>query len=108
MITKLLLISVICTLIIDSGFFDEIEDILSKKYFKGKVRVYFGKVFHCAQCATTWTSIAYLFITANLTLENLCIVLILGYLTAVISGAFRLVLDYLQKLICDIADRFGL
>lgn len=99
LIFNLFLIACICTLVIESGFFDEIEARLSKILFKNKHKLYFGKVFHCALCSTTWISIAYILILGEFSLYNLCIVLLFAYSTNVLAEILHLVLDICGKII---------
>lgn len=108
MIINLFLIACICTLIIESGFFDEIEIRLSKILFRNKHKLYFGKVFHCALCATTWISIIYILIQGEFSLYNLCIVLLFAYSTNILAEILHLALDMCSKIIDLIYKLFKL
>lgn len=99
MILDIFIIACICTLIIESGFFDEIEKILSKILFRNKLKLYFGKIFHCSLCATTWISIAYILINGEFSLINLCIVLLFAYSTNILGELLHFVIDLGIKII---------
>lgn len=99
MILNIFIIACICTLIIESGFFDEMEIRLSKILFRNKHKLYFGKIFHCALCATTWISIAYILLHGEFSLINLCIVLLFAYSTNIMSELLHFVIDLGIKII---------
>lgn len=99
MILNIFIIACICTLIIESGFFDEMESRLSKILFRNKHKLYFGKIFHCALCATTWISIAYVLILGEFSLNNLCIVLLFAYSTNILAELLHFVIDLGIKII---------
>ena len=99
MILDIFIIACICTLIIESGFFDEIEIRLSKILFRNKHKLYFGKIFHCALCATTWVSIAYILLHGEFSLYNLCIVLLFAYSTNILAEVLHFVIDLGIKII---------
>ena len=104
MILDIFIIACICTLIIESGFFDEMESRLSKILFRNKTKLYFGKIFHCTLCSTTWVSIAYLLINNSLSLYNLCIVLLFGYSTNILAELLHFVVDLGIKIICVLRE----
>lgn len=106
MILNIFIIACICTLIIESGFFDEIEIRLSKILFRNKHKLYFGKIFHCSLCATTWVSIAYILIHGEFSLNNLCIVLLFAYSTNIMSELLHFVIDLGIKIISKLRDLF--
>ena len=99
MILDIFIIACICTLIIESGFFDEMEIRLSKILFRNRHKLYFGKIFHCALCATTWVSIAYILLHGELSLNNLCIVLLFAYSTNILAELLHFVIDLGIKII---------
>lgn len=99
MILNLFIIACICTLIIESGFFDEMESRLSKILFRNKHKLYFGKIFHCSLCATTWLSIAYILLHGEFSLINLCIVLLFAYSTNILGELLHFVIDLGIKII---------
>ena len=108
MILNIFIIACICTLIIESGFFDEIEVRLSKILFRNKHKLYFGKIFHCSLCATTWISIAYVLIHGELSLTNLCIVLLFAYSTNILAELLHFVIDLGIKIISKLRDLFNI
>ena len=99
MILNIFIIACICTLIIESGFFDEMEIRLSKIFFRNKHKLYFGKIFHCSLCATTWVSIAYILLHGEFSLINLCIVLLFAYSTNILGELLHFVIDLGIKII---------
>ena len=99
MILNIFIIACICTLIIESGFFDEMEIRLSKIFFRNKTKLYFGKIFHCSLCATTWISIAYILLHGEFSLYNLCIVLLFAYSTNILGELLHFVIDLGIKII---------
>ena len=66
LIINLLLIALFCTLVIDSGFFEEIDGMINRKW---KFR-HLPKPFHCSLCATTWLSLLFITVTGNLSIFN--------------------------------------
>ena len=108
MILDIFIIACICTLIIESGFFDEMEIRLSKILFRNKHKLYFGKIFHCSLCATTWISIAYILLHGELSLYNLCIVLLFAYSTNILGELLHFVIDLGIKIISKLRDLFNI
>ena len=108
MILNIFIIACICTLIIESGFFDEIEIRLSKILFRNKHKLYFGKIFHCSLCATTWVSIAYILLHGEFSLINLCIVLLFAYSTNILGELLHFVIDLGIKIISKLRDIFNI
>ena len=106
MILNIFIIACICTLIIESGFFDEMEIRLSKILFRNKTKLYFGKIFHCTLCSTTWVSIAYILLHGELSLINLCIVLLFAYSTNILGELLHFVIDLGIKIISKLRDLF--
>ena len=106
MILNIFIIACICTLIIESGFFDEIEVRLSKILFRNKHKLYFGKIFHCSLCATTWVSIAYILLHGEFSLINLCIVLLFAYSTNILTELLHFVIDLALAIISKLRDLF--
>ena len=99
-------IACICTLIIESGFFSEIEIKLSKILFKNSIRLYFGKIFHCTLCSTVWISIAYLLFTNQFTLLNFLIVLLYGYSTNILAEILHMTLDAFSSIFEHLRNKF--
>lgn len=106
MILNIFIIACVCTLIIESGFFDEIEIRLSKILFRNKHKLYFGKIFHCSLCATTWVSIAYILLHGEFSLINLCIVLLFAYSTNILGELLHFVIDLGLTIISKLRDLF--
>ena len=106
MILNIFIIACTCTLILESGFFDEMENRLSKILFRNKHKLYFGKIFHCALCATTWVSIAYILLHGEFSLTNLCIVLLFAYSTNVLAELLHFVIDLALTIISKLRDIF--
>lgn len=108
MILNIFIIACICTLIIESGFFDEMEIRLSKIVFRNKHKLYFGKIFHCALCATTWVSIAYILLHGEFSLNNLCIVLLFAYSTNILAELLHFVIDLGLTIISKLRNIFNI
>ena len=108
MILDIFIIACICTLIIESGFFDEIEVRLSKILFRNKHKLYFGKIFHCSLCATTWVSIAYILLHGEFSLINLCIVLLFAYSTNILGELLHFVIDLALTIISKLRNLFNI
>ena len=108
MILNIFIIACICTLIIESGFFDEIEVRLAKILFRNKHKLYFGKIFHCSLCATTWLSIAYVLIHGEFSLCNLCIVLLFAYATNILAELLHFVIDLALTIISKLRNLFNI
>ena len=108
MILNIFIIACICTLIIESGFFDEMEIRLSKILFRNKHKLYFGKIFHCSLCATTWISIAYILLHGEFSLYNLCIVLLFAYSTNILAELLHFVIDLALTIISKLRTLFNI
>ena len=108
MILDIFIIACICTLIIESGFFDEMEKRLSKILFRNKHKLYFGKIFHCSLCATTWLSIAYILLHGEFSLINLCIVLLFAYSTNILGELLHFVIDLGLTIISKLRTLFNI
>lgn len=91
LIINLLLIALFCTLVIDSGFFEEIDGMINRKW---KFR-HLPKPFHCSLCATTWLSLLFITVTGNLSIFNAVLCLAAAYSTKIISPLAKTIENFL-------------
>lgn len=88
MIINLILITVITVIIIDiSDFIDNLKSFIKKIITKGKLSSpdYSLKPLDCSFCMNFWVSLVYLIISNSFTLEYICLVLVLSFLTTTIK-----------------------
>ena len=103
-IVDLLLISGIMTLIYKSGFFEVVDDWISHKY-----RFYhLPYPFHCCLCGTWWMCLLYIVVTGQVSLLSIFLCLVAAYSTNVLSPLFKLVENFLLKIIECINVYFNL
>lgn len=86
------------SLIHNSGFIDNLDDFISRKF----PLFHLPMVIRCCLCSTWWLSLAYVWITGHLCLTNILLSLIVASLTTVIRPAFMLVETILQAIILNI------
>lgn len=87
-VLDLVLITVIVVIVIDiSGFIDTIKSFIKKIITKGKLSSpdYSLKPIDCSFCMNFWVSLVYLIISNSFTLECICLVLVLSFLTTTIK-----------------------
>lgn len=95
MILKLFIISMIITLIFDSGFVDEIDEKINRH-----IRFYhLPKPFSCNLCMCFWCCLAYVIATGNISLLNVLICLCFATLTDVERALIGVVKNNLLWLI---------
>lgn len=102
MIENLIYITLIIVGIYYSGFPFEIEDIINKHVKIGKFKL--PKPFSCQLCMTWWTTLIYIIVTHNFSLENIFICIILALSTNAVESAYRLVLDTIETIIIKIDE----
>lgn len=100
---NLFLITLITVLIIDiSGFINSIKFLISKILKIKDYRNIRLKPIDCSFCMNFWLGIIYLFITSNITLLNLSIVLLLSFSTETLKDVLTMIKDILTKIINEI------
>lgn len=102
MILDLFLINIILVLIFNSGFVDEIDAMIQRRF---KFH-HLPKPFSCVLCMTFWTSILYIILTGNFTLLGITLCLINATLTSIttpltktIENALKKIVWYLNKIV---------
>lgn len=97
----LLLITTIIVFIIDlSGFIQEIETIIWRRYFPKLPRdiIHIPKPFSCSLCLTFWSGLAYLIITGQISIPLIAFTCLLAYSTPIIGDILQGLKDLLIRL----------
>ena len=72
LIFNLFLIAAIWVFILDyAGFVSTIEEAVSKRLIRSKMKFHIPKPFSCSLCMTFWTCLAYIILTNNFSIMNL-------------------------------------
>lgn len=95
MIWNLLWINILITLIFLSGFVENIDEMIQKKW---KFH-HLPKPFSCNLCSVVWASVLYILITGNLTIFNLMLCVLNGHLTEIVGPLITLIKNILLKII---------
>lgn len=95
MIIELLLINLILTLIFYSGFVDEVDGMISRKWRFHHL----PKPFSCLLCSTFWASLIWVIATGQVSLLSIALCLINGHLTEVTTPLITLLKNALLKII---------
>jgi hypothetical protein len=97
------LLTLILIYIIDiSGFTEEIEAWLFRKY---KINARKLKPLSCSQCMTWWAGIAYLLITGMFSIANVAVVAGLAMLSLPISQLLIFIREGLSHLIAKLMEK---
>lgn len=99
MIIKLLLITLICTLVVDiSGFINSVKTLIAKvlgcQWYQITI-----KPFDCSLCSSFWSCLIYLLYNNSLTLEYLFVTLLFAALTPIFKELFYTISDLLLKIL---------
>lgn len=99
MIIKLLLLTLICTLIVDiSGFINSIKTLLAKvlgcQWYQITI-----KPFDCSLCSSFWCGLIYLLYNHSLTIEYLFVTLLFAALTPIVKELFYTISELLLKIL---------
>lgn len=95
MIIELLLINVIITLIFLSGFVDNIDEKINRKW---KFH-HLPKPFSCCLCSTFWVSLIWVIATGHLSLLSIALCLINGHLTEIMTPLITVIKNWMLKII---------
>lgn len=95
MILDLFLINIILVLIFNSGFVDNIDAMIQKRF---KFH-HLPKPFSCVLCMTFWTSILYIILTGNFTLFGITLCLISATLTSITTPLTKVIENALLKIV---------
>lgn len=95
LIFKLLIIGLICTMGIDSGFFETIDDWIYRKWKP----YHLPYPFKCSLCATWWCSLLFIVFTGNFSLLGILLCLVNAYLTKIWTPLIALIENILFKII---------
>lgn len=95
MILSLLLINIIIVLIFISGFVDEVDDTINRKWRFHHL----PKPFSCALCMTWWTSLAYILFSGQLSLVSIALCLANAHLTEITTPMVTVVKNWLIRIV---------
>lgn len=95
MIWNLLFIGLIVALVYLSGFWDNLDGYISKKFRFHHL----PHILTCALCQCWWLSLLYITLTGNLTLFNIVLCLINAHLTKIYIPLWTLIENLLLKII---------
>lgn len=95
MILNLLLINIIIVLIFISGFIDEIDDAINRKWRFHHL----PKPFSCALCMTWLTSLAYILFSGQLSLVSIALCLANAHLTEITTPMVTVVKNWLIRIV---------
>lgn len=94
-IIDLLLICLFVTLIYRSGFWDNLDDYISRK-----VQFYhLPYILTCSLCQTWWLSLLYIIVTGNLSILTLVLCIINAHLSKVMIPLTKTIENILMKII---------
>ena len=95
MIINLLLINIIIVLIFISGFVDEVDDSINRKWRFHHL----PKPFSCALCMTWWTSLAYILFSGQLSLVSIALCLANAHLTEITTPMVTVLKNWLIRIV---------
>lgn len=94
-IIDLLLINLIVVMVFNSGFIDEIDAAISRKW----KFYHLPKPFSCSLCMTFWCSVIWLLCTHSFSLLTLAMALFSATLTTVTTPLLKVIENWLLKII---------
>ena len=94
-IINLLLINIIVSLVFLSGFVDEVDDAINRKWRFHHL----PKPFSCALCSTFWAGIIYILVMGQFNILNIALCLANAHLTKVITPLWSVLENWLLKII---------
>ena len=98
----LLYINVIVALIWNSGFFDAIDEWISKK-----VRFHhLPTPFFCSLCGCWWLSLLWVIVTDNLSMFNICLCIVSAYMTDITWNLYKMIENIIMRIIMYINHYF--
>lgn len=100
-------VAFIIVLIMESGFLESIENFITKRITK-PFEFHFSKPFNCSLCLTFWTLLVMLILNNVFTINNILLVLIVSYLTDIITDFLYLIIDLIKKLISIIRTKLSI
>lgn len=106
---KLVIICLVNVLIIDlSGFVESIKSLIVRVLTKSKFNSnqFRIKPLDCSFCMTFWTGLLYTIVIGQFTLVNICIILLLAFMTPVFKQLLLLIKDLLLKIIDKLYETF--
>ena len=95
MMLDLFLINIILVLIFNSGFVDEIDAMIQRRF---KFH-HLPKPFSCVLCMTWWSSLLYIIITGNFNLLGITLCLINATLTSITTPLTKTIENALKKIV---------
>lgn len=100
MIINLLMIAIFWVFVLDyAGFVSTIEEAVSKRLIRSKMKFHIPKPFSCSLCMTFWTGLAYIIIVNEFSLLNLILVCGAAASTPILDEILQFVRDAVIKII---------
>ena len=96
MILNLVWIGLIVALVYLSGFWDNLDNYINKKFGLGYHLPY---LLQCSLCQTWWLSLLYIICTGHLTLFNIVLCLVNAHLSKVYIPLWTLIENIILKII---------
>ena len=95
MLIDLLCVAVVWVVVLDlSGFVEEMERLLSKKW-KRIVRI--RKPWSCSLCMSWWTGLLYLLITGKIAIVSVAVLALVALSTTLIKDIIITVMDLVER-----------
>ena len=109
MIINLFLIAIFWVFVIDyASFVSTIEEAVSKRLTRSKMKFHIPRPFSCSLCMTFWTGLAYILITNNFSIMNLIWVSAASASTPIIDETLQFVRDAVIKIIYLLRSIFNI
>lgn len=103
MILELFLVTLIITLIYTSGFFEQMDYYVNKKF----PPYHLPYPFRCNLCGVFWSTLFWTIVTGNLSLINVALCLLFAHSTHILVPALKTIENALLKVIEMINNLIG-
>lgn len=104
MLIDLLCVAVVWVVVLDlSGFVEEMERILSKKW-KRVVRI--RKPWSCSLCMSWWSGLLYLLITGKIAITSVAVLALVALSTTLIKDLLLSLMELITKIVWFWTDKW--
>lgn len=104
MLIDLLCVAVVWVVVLDlSGFVEEMERILSKKW-KRIVRI--RKPWSCSLCMSWWTGLLYLLITSKIAITSVAVLALVSLSTTLVKDLLLSLMELITKIVWFWTDKW--